>query len=135
MSRHLYCVFTFIFVATSVLLVSNPQMSGAQEESQDRNKYVLRVEGTEGVRLEMLLITKSTARTGPKRESATITVPFSKEFSAASFYAWFDTLPGGASGKPGDTYHIFMEKNGRPDAEVEGIIKPDVHAMGGLGDL
>lgn len=136
MRRLLFGCFTVILLATFVFLASTRPMAGQQEGSQRRNDYVLRVEGTEGVRLKMLLITKRTERSGPTRESVTISVPFSRKFSAASFYAWFDTLPGGESGQPGDVYRILMEKNGRLNGEVEDIVvKPDVDHESALGDL
>src|SRR3954454_15477794 len=132
MRRGLFCLIAFILIATFGLFAGTRPMAGSQKGASLRNSYVLRVEGTKGVRLEMLLITKPTERDNPTRETASIAVPFSKQFTAASCYAWFDTLPGGASGQAGDEYHILLEKNGRPTAEVEGVVKPGNKATGGL---
>jgi hypothetical protein len=83
----------------------------------------------------MLLITKPTTEGNPARETARITVPYTKKFSAAKCYAWFDTLPKAGSGKEGDKYRIVLKSNGKVAVEVDGVIRPDVKNTGALGDL
>lgn len=127
-------IIVFALLACVMFQVRGVTATQAHKESQ-ANEYVLEVKGARGVQLDMLLITKPSPNAGPERETARIMAPYSRKFSAAKCYAWFDTLPNNGSGKVGDDYHIILRCNGRPTAEVEGHIKRDVHSTGGLGDL
>jgi hypothetical protein len=112
------------------------QGSPAQVEALALKKYTLRVEGTAGVRLDLLLITKPTTNAGPTREAARITVPFSKEFEAARCFVWLDTLPDGAGGKKGDECRIVLETKGEATSRAETTMEPELEGgTSGLGDL
>src|SRR5262245_56553957 len=88
------------FSAALILLAASgcAADSAAQSNATPLNDYSLEVEGTAGVQLDMLLITRPRPSANPTRETGRITVPYKKQFKAARCYAWFDTLPEGASG-------------------------------------
>jgi len=116
-------------------LAMSPAFSNA-EKGANAVEYTIAVEGTNGVKLPMLLITKPSTKSGPTRESKVITVPFQESFKAQSYYVWFDTLEGGASGKDGDrimgTYKINGEQQG---GGFEGTIEKDGKQSFGFGNL
>ena len=107
----------------------------SKENPAKTNKYVLKIQGPAGAKFDMLLITKPTERENPTRETATVVVPFSKDFEATSCYAWFDTLPDGASGKVGDQFEVLFIVNGHSSATAELTIQPRNKQTAGLGDL
>jgi len=99
------------------------------------NKYKLSVSGTDGVRLEMLLVTSPAKDVAQQRHAKTITVPFTQFFCAGECYAWFDTLPKGQSGKAGDQYRVILNKSGVSIAGCENRLKGTVQSTSGLGDM
>jgi hypothetical protein len=115
-----FCCLFMIVIALLVCVMFQVWEVKAVEAEKDRraNEYVLEVAGVMGVQLDMLLITKPSADANPERESERITVPFTRKFSGAKCYAWFDTLPNNGSGKEGNDYHIVLKRNGKPAAEV-----------------
>ena len=99
-------------------------------------KYTISVEGTKGVKLRMLLVTKPLSKSGPTRESKVITVPFQQSFKAQSFYVWFDTLEGGASGKDGDRINGTYKVNGDlQGGGFDATIKKENKKSCGFGNL
>jgi hypothetical protein len=129
----LVCVLLFAYV---LFLFKGATAALAEAQKlPEVNEYVLEVQGTAGVHLDMLLLTKSNANANPSRELARITVPYSKAFSAAKCWAWFDTLPDNKSGKPGDRYDIVLKRNGAATSVFVGDIQQGVKTTGGLGDL
>jgi len=99
------------------------------------HKYKLSVEGTDGVRLKMLLAISPAKDVAQQRHAKTITVPFTQFFCAGECYAWFDTLPKGQSGKAGDPYRVILNKSGVPTAECENRLRGSVQSTSSLGDM
>jgi len=111
--------------ASNVAPSSTPSVATSQQME-------IRVSGTPDVQLDMLLVWKP-AHDAPKRFSETITVPYSKTFEGLGGWAWFDSLPNGASGSAGDTYRIEFVRNGEIEAVAEGTVKPENRRVSGVG--
>ena len=135
MKQYSCCFIVIVALLAGTLFPAGNITVAQNQKASKTNEYVLEVEGTAGVQLDMLLITKPTEDEGPTRESARITIPYKKKFSAAKCFAWLDTLPKNGSGKIGDKYHIVLKRNGKPTAEGNNSIRQDVHSTTGLGDL
>jgi len=72
--RSCFVLVTAALVPGILLVAWEPTV--AQDHKEPKiHEYVLEVEGTAGVQLDMLLITKPSAEEGPNRETARITVP------------------------------------------------------------
>ncbi len=57
-------------------------------------------------------ITNATGSGNPERREEIVTLPVKIDFQAMSCYAWFDTLPNGASGNEGDVWDTGLLKDG-----------------------
>ena len=126
----------FVLLATlalvSLALPTVPTLSKS-DGAKEIQKYTIGVEGAQGVKLRMLLVTKPSATGAPTRESKTITVPFETTFEAASFYVWFDTLEGG---KEGDRFMSIYKIDGDlQGGGFGGTIKGDNKQTFGFGNL
>ena len=128
----------FTIGALSVFALSLAVWPAFSNANGDANAltYTIAVEGTKGVKLRMLLVTKPSAKSGPTRESRVITVPFQQSFRAQSFYVWFDTLEDGASGKDGDRINGTYKVNGELQGGGFGAtIKKENKKSFGFGNL
>ena len=134
--KHIAISVTAISLVASLAFALGGHATVASKENPAKtNKYVLKIQGPAGAKFDMLLITKPTERENPTREKATVVVPFSKNLEATSCYAWFDTLPDGASGKVGDEFEVLFIVNGHSSATAEFKIQPRNKQTAGLGDL
>lgn len=106
--------------------------SAAMTSAPESHKYEIRIDGVPGVQLDMLLVWNPT-QGGPERVVERITTPYSKTFEGTGGYAWFDSLPNGASGKADDTYTIDWLVDGEVRATVHGKIKPKNKQSASLG--
>lgn len=98
--------------------------------------YVIRLEGTEDVKFEMLLVTLGRGDKHLQRESRVVTIPFRKEFNTQAYYVWFSTLPDGGSGKAGDRFESRLEVDGElQGGGFGGTIKPANTQTYGFGNL
>jgi hypothetical protein len=112
-----------------------PALSNA-DRAKDTHKYTIGVEGTQDVKLRMLLVAKPSARAAPTRESKIVTVPFETTFEASSFYVWFDTLDGGESGKDGDRIMAMYKIGGElQGGGFGGTLKGEKKKTFGFGNL
>jgi hypothetical protein len=126
----------FLFLSSSFLLIGAFLFSSAGRAATNSpvHDYQLDLQGTAGVRLHMLLITKSPDKSVNRREEI-VTLPTKIDFNALSCYAWFDTLPKGTSGNEGDVANINLMQDGRKIAECDGIIKKQNDETLAVGDL
>ena len=115
--------------------VSSTVLGVGNQDQPKTHEYILKVEANGMTKLDMLLVFKSDPKSGPDREQATITTPYTKKFRAAKCYAWFDTLPDGKSGADGTKYSIKLFVDGKPSSEVSEVLKKTNKSTGGLGDL
>jgi len=96
------------------------------------HNFEVRIVGTSGVQLDMLLVWNPTRGT-PERLNERITVPYSKSFEGTGGWAWFDSLPEGGSGNTGDTYTVDWIVDGDVRAAAEGRVKPYGRQGSGVG--
>jgi len=92
--------------------------------------YVLSIEGTQGLALNLLVITKPTAGS-IERETISTVIPFTKEFKAVACAVWLDAE---FKGKGGD-YRMVLTRNGIATAEVSGDVKEGHKATALVHDL
>ena len=104
--------------------------------------YTIRVEGTPGVKLRMLMVAKQPYG-APLREergdadpivvkAGSLEIPV----QATACYVWFDELRDGPSGKEGDRYKVSVMRDGALlPGGCDGEIKPGVPTACGVGDL
>ena len=128
--------FVVIFILSSLSLTGCDKPSAAASIATVPvtavHKYEIRGDGVPGVQLDMLLVWQP-ERDNPKRLVKRITFPFSETFEGTGGWAWFDSLPNGASGKAGDTYKIDWLMDGDVGTTVEGVIKPENSQSDGMG--
>lgn len=68
----------------------SPFVSEEALEKADSRTYKIQLQGRQGLKMEMLLITKSGPRT-IAREAKQVVLPFEHTFEANRFFVWFDT--------------------------------------------
>lgn len=120
-------------LALGSLALPNLTALSKSDGAKEIRKYTIGAEGAQGVKLQMLLVTKPSAADAPTRESKTITVPFQTTFEATSFYVWFDTLEGG---KDGDRLESIYKIDGDVQGGgFSGTIKGDNKQTFGFGNL
>ena len=123
-------------VSAVALALATAATPSDAETRRDTHDYSVTVQGTKGVRLRMLLITKSSSNNAPMRESKIITVPFETTFKAMSFYVWFDTLGEGISGKDGDRVMSSYKMDGAlQGGGFGGTIRKNNQKSFGFGNL
>ncbi|MBV9852761.1 MAG: hypothetical protein JO250_24135 [Armatimonadetes bacterium] len=98
------------------------------------HRYVIQVEGTPGIQLDMLLVTLHTG-SPPTKRLQRVTVPCTTTLTGSSCYAWFDDLPRGASGPVGSRYRITFIKDGDDMATTAGALQGNHHYSTGIGDI
>jgi hypothetical protein len=109
---------------------------GCKEERQPQSgaatirDFTLNIEGTAGLEVDMLLITKPSSGS-IERETATVTVPFSKSFRSVKCVVWIDHEFRGKAGE----YRVVLKEDGKPSGELEGRIEEGHKGSGRLGML
>jgi hypothetical protein len=115
------------------LVLASPASRGGDELKEGQHPYRLSFQGTAGVRVRLLLVSKPTDKETPQRREEIITLPADIDLNAARCYAWIDSLP--ESGQPGDQCSVQLLIDGKPSSQVEWTYKADAKQSGGLGDL
>lgn len=129
-------IIAFVICFGALALVVAPAFTSAQGWDTQISEYTVGIDGSKGVKLRMLLITKSDKRIAPTRESKIVTVPFQTTFKARLFYVWFDTLENGASGNDGDRIMSVYKINGElQGAGFGGTIKKANNSSWSFGNL
>ncbi len=123
MKRLLSVILTGLCLALASCDSGAPPAAGTTP-SAATHQYRLDVQGTPGTRMRMLLVTKASEGANPDRREETVTVPAQIDYRAVRCYAWFDSLPEGASGKEGDAFTVRLLKDGQPSATYGMKVKP-----------
>lgn len=113
-----------------ILLVVACSKREAPATGPATNEYTLKIKRTAGLKLDLLLITKPTADS-IERESAEVTVPFSKDFKAVNYAAWIDAELKGQEGN----YKMTVLTDGKPGSYVAGEVREGVKDSGLLNNL
>ena len=131
-----YLIIAAASVAAIVALCLPAYSTVNNNQSMDVHKYTISLDGTDGVRLRMLLVIKSGAKAPPTRRSEIVTTPFESSFKAKSFYVWFDTLEDGMSGNEGDRVAAeFLVDGERQGGGFGMTIKKQNKKSGSFGNL
>ena len=115
-------------IAASLVVAAGCEMP--HRYSWSRNDYVLVIEGTQGLPVNLLLVTKPWPNS-IERETISATVPFSREIKAVACAVWLDAEFKGTGGD----YHMTLMKNGTSTADVSGTIKEGQKSTGLVHDL
>lgn len=123
-------------IATAAAILTSIISASLANQKETKREYTIRVGGQKGVKLKMLLVTKASATADPTRRIEVVEVPFETTVKGSAFYAWFDTLPGGVSGRAGDR----IEGSYKVDGELQGggfggTLKGSNKQSFGLGNL
>jgi len=94
------------------------------------NQYRLAIQGTAGLRLDLLLITKPTEGEIERYESE-VTVPYTRDFEALKCAVWVDGEFRGQKGQ----YRMSLTTNGSITSEVDGRVRKGHKTSGVMHDL
>jgi hypothetical protein len=98
------------------------------------NRYRLTIQGTDGLRLDLLLITKPTEGEIERYESEVtvpLLAPYTMDFEALKCAVWVDGEFRGQEGQ----YRMRLTTNGRLTSEVDGRVRKGHKTSGVLHDL
>jgi hypothetical protein len=120
----------FLLVAGTILFTGCSQTAPVPS-APALHDYQLQIEGTAGLRLDLLLITKPTDNS-LEREMTQITLPFSRDFQTVKCAVWVDAEFRGQEGE----YRMELRKDGSAaGSKVSGIVKKGSKESGSLYDL
>jgi len=119
-----------VVAVVSAVAVGCKEQPEPQSAAAAIRDFTLNVEGTPGLEVDMLLITKPTSGS-IERETATVTVPFAKSFRAVKCVVWIDHQFRGKAGE----YRVELKEDGEPSGEFEGRIQEGHKGSGRLGML
>lgn len=95
------------------------------------NQYVLKIEGTAGLKVDLLVIAKPTVDSLERLIDEEVVLPYSKEFEGVKCAIWLDAP---YKGQDGD-YKMSLTTKGVGTSSESGFVKGGSRCTGALHDL
>ena len=103
----------------------------APSEQPSLNNYILKIEGTPGLRVDLLVILKPTTNTIERLVNEEVVLPYSKEFSGVKCAVWLDAPYKGQDG----IYKMSLTTVGVGTSSDSGNVTEAIGGSGSLSDL